>query len=417
MSKYFFKDLTTEERFSVRLKIATRKYDVFDGYIIVSINLGERKDVQISEEDMSEFCAGEFSAWEPIYKNLEAQLQNVTNGHFIKTLEQYKCNGGKSGSQLKDKLYIKYYHLEQPANVERDEVGRKWIDYNAQLSLKNCIYDSEDGCGIWVTNSDFLYRSMEAVDRYGENIMVLSPIDDLEYVVTDNEIVGDGFEVKFYGSLNREDTWYSLWKLLGDKIIEDMPLDIIRRFNGAKVIHDKYITNKENMWMKERNRKGGVLMKKWFCNLSWYSKVLIILAIILTVVNIVLIVAGKSIVESLQGSTSVIFEQASQAVSDFTDEYPTQSSSEMESLISSLKDNTFKIIEIVVALFLLVVGGFICSYFIDPIKEFVISLWETASKIGASIPDGWVPILAGIYDFINIIFLLKTITDIVSVIH
>ena len=260
MNEYLFKDLTTEEKFSVRLKIATRKYDVFDGYIIVSINLGEQKDVHIFEKDMSEFCGGEFSAWEPIYKNIEIQLQSANDGHFIDTLKQYKHNGGQSGSQLKNKLFIKYYHLEKPANVERDEVGRKWIDYNAQLTLNNYIYDtSENGCGIWVTNSDFLYKSMAAVDRYGNNIMILSTIKDLEYIVTDNEIVGDGFEVKFYGSLNSEDTWHNLWKLLGDKIVEDMPLDIIRKFNGAEVIHDEYITNKENIWMEERNRNN---MKK-----------------------------------------------------------------------------------------------------------------------------------------------------------
>lgn len=128
------------------------------------------------------------------------------------------------------------------------------------LTLNNYIYDtSENGCGIWVTNSDFLYKSMAAVDRYGNNIMILSTIKDLEYIVTDNEIVGDGFEVKFYGSLNSEDTWHNLWKLLGDKIVEDMPLDIIRKFNGAEVIHDEYITNKENIWMEERNRNN---MKK-----------------------------------------------------------------------------------------------------------------------------------------------------------
>ena len=100
MNEYLFKDLTTEEKFSVRLKIATRKYDVFDGYIIVSINLGEQKDVHIFEKDMSEFCGGEFSAWEPIYKNIEIQLQSANDGHFIETLKQFKHNGGQSGSQL-----------------------------------------------------------------------------------------------------------------------------------------------------------------------------------------------------------------------------------------------------------------------------------------------------------------------------
>ena len=134
-------------------------------------------------------------------------------------------------------------------------------------------------------------------------------------------------------------------------------------------------------------------MKKRFCNLSCYSKVIIILTIILTVVNIVLIVKGKSIEASLQGSTGVVFDQASQTVSDFTDEYPTQ------------------IITIVVTLILFVVGGLICRFFIDPIKKLAVGLWEMASA------DGWVPILATIYDGISLCFLAKTITDILSVIH
>ena len=152
-------------------------------------------------------------------------------------------------------------------------------------------------------------------------------------------------------------------------------------------------------------------MKKRVCNLSCYSKVIIILTIILTVVNIVLIVKGKSIEASLQGSTGVVFDQASQTVSDFTDEYPTQSSSEMKSLIPSLKDTAFKIITIVVTLILFVVGGLICRFFIDPIKKLAVGLWEMASA------DGWVPILATIYDGISLCFLAKTITDILSVIH
>jgi len=261
MSKYYFEELTTNEKYITRLKIATRKYRVFDGYAIVSINLGKAKDVYISEKNKLDFC-GEFSVWEPIYKKLENQLQEAKNGYFIEVLKQYKGNGGQLGAQIKNKLFIKYYHLEKPANIERDDVGRKWIDYNAQLSKAECIYDTENGCGIWVTNLNFIYEAMVAVDRYGKNIMILSPINDLEYIIADNEIVGDGFEVKMYGSLSDEDTWDNLWKMAGNKIIEDMPSEVKDRFDGAKKFYDKHVVNKEiiQMDVPEKNYAESQIM-------------------------------------------------------------------------------------------------------------------------------------------------------------
>lgn len=248
MSQYYFEKLTNEEKYNTRLRIATRKYSVFDEYVIVSINLGEAKDVYITKENKSELC-DEFSVYESIYKEIGKQLGEASDDDFIEVFKQYKLNGGQLGVQIKDKLFIKFYLLEKPTDIERDDVGRKWIDYNAQLSRSNHIYDTENGCGIWVTNLSFLYDAMRAVDRYGINIMVLSPIDDLRYIIMENEIVGDGYEVKMHGSLNDETTWYTLWKLAGDKIIEYMPMEIRDRFVGARKIYDKYIADKEMMLM------------------------------------------------------------------------------------------------------------------------------------------------------------------------
>ena len=72
-----FKELSTNEKYIVRLKVATRKYDVIDGYIKIIIDTKEEKEVIIKEDDKSDYCSGEFSVWEPIHKNIEMQLQNT----------------------------------------------------------------------------------------------------------------------------------------------------------------------------------------------------------------------------------------------------------------------------------------------------------------------------------------------------
>lgn len=217
MNRCLFENLTADEKYSVRLKIATRKYDVYEQNIIVYINLGERKEVQISK---------------------------------------YR---GKLGTQIKNNLFIKFFWFKKPDEIEREDVGRKWIDYNGQLLDGKYIYDTKDGYGIWVTNASFIYKAIEATWRYGENIMVLAPIVDLKYIITDNEIVGDKFEVKMHGSLTDQKTWYSLWELLGDQIVEEMPQKILDKYNGAKIIYDRYWGNKNIPQTEEINDKEGLL--------------------------------------------------------------------------------------------------------------------------------------------------------------
>lgn len=255
-----FKELSTEEKYIVRLKVATRKYEVINNYVKIIINAKEEKEVIIKEEDKSDYCSGEFSVWEPIHKNIEMQLQNTKKGCFIKTLEQYKNNGGTLGSEIEDKLFFKLYHLEKPAEVERDDVGRTWIDYGEQLSKGDNVFDIQNLFGIWATNWEFMYEAMKATGRYGCNIMVLSPINTLEYIVSEKEIVGDGFNVRMHGTLSDEQTWYKLWELLGDKVFDEMPFRIREEFDGAKEAYIKYLDCKRNNQVEIEN--DSVIIKK-----------------------------------------------------------------------------------------------------------------------------------------------------------
>lgn len=259
MNKCPYNDLTTDEKYSVRLKIATRKYEVHEQSIIVCIDLGERKVVEISKENSTEFRDLEFSVWEPIYKKVEKQLQGVDDEHFIEILEEYKNHGGILGTQIKNNLFIKFYSLEKPNDTEREDVGRKWIDYNSQFLKDKIIYDIKEGYGIWATNACFIYNAMEATWRYGENIMILAPIMDLQYVISDNEIVGDKFEVKMHGSLTDEKTWNSLLELLGDGLVEEMPYHILDKYDGAKKIYDRYWSDKNIAQTGEIIKKKGLL--------------------------------------------------------------------------------------------------------------------------------------------------------------
>lgn len=258
MERCLFRELALNEKYLVQLKMATRKYEVSNSNVKVHIDLGTEKEVVISEKDRNEYC--DISCWldEPIYNNLKRQLLNAKDGRFIKTLKHYKKNGGTQGRKIDDKLFIKLYHANKPDIVERAIYGRKWIDYNEQISKSICISDVENGCGIWVTTIDYLYKVIGVACRYGENIMVLSPIHKLEYIDADKEIVGDKFEVKMHGSLNDEHTWNELGKLLGDIVFEKMPLYVRESYVGADKAYEEYKIRQSNLWSRNCEAKDGL---------------------------------------------------------------------------------------------------------------------------------------------------------------
>ena len=244
-----FKELSTEEKYIVRLKVATRKYDVINNYIKIVINEKVNKDIILEEEDKYDYCSGKFSVWESIHKNVEDCLDNSPNGNFIEALAQYKLEGGILGAKIRNDIFFKFYKTEEPLEVEKAEVGRSWIDYNEQLLKGNFIYDKQNLFGIWATNWKYFYKAMDATERYGHSIMVLSPIDILEYAISEKEIVGDGFNVRMHGSLHDEQTWYEMWRILGDKVFDELPSHIRQEYDGAKEAYEKYLESKKNIYV------------------------------------------------------------------------------------------------------------------------------------------------------------------------
>lgn len=48
-----------------------------------------------------------------------------------------------------------------------------------------------------------------------------------------------------YGSLHDEQTWYEMWRILGDKVFDELPSHIRQEYDGAKEAYEKYLENKK----------------------------------------------------------------------------------------------------------------------------------------------------------------------------
>lgn len=260
MYRWQFDKLTTEEKYSVRLKIATGKYEVLNDRIVVKINLDEEKDVEITSRDKRELSI-DFTCWESIYKGILKEIQNVDNEHFIEAFVKYKEEKLISGEMILDKKFVKFYSRIRPEEIERDEVGRVWIDYEKQIDADGYIHDIENGCGIWVTSIQFMYNAMKATWRYGDSIMIVAPRRNCMYCFGENEIVGGEFDVQLHGSLDDVNTWYELKKILGNVVSENMDLDVKNKYKGAKEIYENYVIEKTTIEEKTTDFKPNLLQK------------------------------------------------------------------------------------------------------------------------------------------------------------
>ena len=104
------------------------------------------------------------------------------------------------------------------------------------------IYEGED------QNDNVINRGcgLEKGNGIGYGVMVLSPIDILEYTISEKEIVGDGFNVRMHGSLHDEQTWYEMWRILGGKVFDELPSHIRQEYDGAKELFENYLICKNN---------------------------------------------------------------------------------------------------------------------------------------------------------------------------
>ena len=130
----------------------------------------------------------------------------------METLRTYTSENGILGKDFThDKVFFRLYHSHLPQNMERDDAGRKWIDFDTQLRLHPGFIEDENGYGIWATFGDAkkLRSLLRDTMRYGDSIAILQlfPHECYRLHKEKQELNGDRYQVEFHGPLDEPDTW------------------------------------------------------------------------------------------------------------------------------------------------------------------------------------------------------------------
>ena len=150
----------------------------------------------------------------------------------METLRTYASENGILGKDFThDKVFFRLYHSHLPETMERDDVGRKWIDFDTQLRLHPGFIEDENGYGIWATFGDTkkLRCLLEQTDLYGDSIAILQLFPHERYRLhkEKQELNGNRYQIEFHGPLNDPNTWRCLKKYFAiHKLVEFSPNNI-----------------------------------------------------------------------------------------------------------------------------------------------------------------------------------------------
>ena len=114
-------------------------------------------------------------------------LQNIYKRYFKRFML-------KDSEKNKD-VYFKLYSDVELEEVEREEFGRRQINYDSQLRKGDII---EEKSGIWVFSDKQLaevLRSPNARNHYGSKLMIVKMLDDQRYIHNYIEFIGRKYEV------------------------------------------------------------------------------------------------------------------------------------------------------------------------------------------------------------------------------
>lgn len=109
---------------------------------------------------------------------------------LIRHLKQYVL-----GEQISSQLFVKFYFRSAPSDIAYSSQGRSFIDYSRQISQTGTIFDNADGSGLSAGYFDRVFLYFKNHTHYGENILVLKPIDNQKYRLDRYECLGDRFIV------------------------------------------------------------------------------------------------------------------------------------------------------------------------------------------------------------------------------
>ena len=202
-----FKDCNVNEQYMVRLKVVVGKYDIQeDGSIYTKL---DQENIIICENEKEVFFMGRFDWHEPSATKLVSIYIDNPQRTLQDILSEYKKNGFSLGKVITFPL-LKMYHKIKPEILEKNDVRRRWIDYERQIKLSGEIWDEYDSFGVWATKMKILPQMCNNTYRYGESIMILEAYPDDRYILSELEVVGYKFKVIYYGKLSESKTWEKL---------------------------------------------------------------------------------------------------------------------------------------------------------------------------------------------------------------
>lgn len=206
-------DLKRAEQTKVCLKLATLKYDVCeDKYVITKIknNSGEEIIVRIVNNLKEASFNSENCCDEGIIRELSKYVDDKYIFKLSDGLKEYRKS---QQINFEKQYFVKLFKVEKNDDyIERENVGRGWIDYVKQIRkqlfhIRKYIFDTNNEYGIWVAKencAESLLNSEGAQEHYGKNYaFILKTVDNIFYVSDEKEVVGDKFKV--IGILERED--------------------------------------------------------------------------------------------------------------------------------------------------------------------------------------------------------------------
>lgn len=198
------------EQTKVCLKLATLKYKICgDKYVYTQIKDQSGKEIIVKIVNN--------------YKNALFNVENFYDEKIVKEMEHYVTKNFKLSDGLKEyrnsqqtdfnnQYFVKLFKIKEPDDIERENVGRTWIDFVEQIRgqlfyIKKYIFDVNNEYGIWASRENWarlLLNSKGSQKHYGKDyVFILKTTDNVSYVSDDREVIGDKFEV--IGILERED--------------------------------------------------------------------------------------------------------------------------------------------------------------------------------------------------------------------
>lgn len=182
---------------------------------------------------------------------------------LIEMLEEYKQKYYESGEKLKDEVWYKIYSRDPLSCEFRKVYDATWIDYEGQLESGDIIYD-EGIAGLWAMPAELMLQCFneECVERYGNRVFIVKPVDGCFYLNDGKEIIGEKYRV--IDSISLEDTT-DMGKLMNylldsEKAAEKKLLaEKEKEKDDIRKDRDNYLAavrdlQDDNLWLQKRNK-------------------------------------------------------------------------------------------------------------------------------------------------------------------